>query len=213
MTPAARAFPSAARCLAAAAIAGAIAALALGPAAAQQKNDGVRNAYLALIDDSCRNYRVALAYPRSEHDRIKAAVKAEGEAGPYAKIVKEFELDSRVAGVPGACDAAARKANVAGADATMLVTDKQFLSKQSVTMLHTAQLRTVRDLCKRLTVDMKAVDAEMEKHGLDANEKSVKKYLKRITGDEWTKHKRDPAPFCLDMYAKWSPTGIVKTRE
>jgi hypothetical protein len=95
----------------------------------------------------------------------------------------------------------------------MLVSDKQFLSKQSVTMLHTAQLRAVRDLCKRLTVDMKAVDAEMEKHGLDANEKQVKKYLKRVSGDEWTKHKRNAAPFCLDMYAKWSPTGIVKTKE
>jgi hypothetical protein len=93
------------------------------------------------------------------------------------------------------------------------VTDKQFLSKQSVTLLHTAQLRTVRDLCKRLAVDIQAVDAELEKHGLDANEKSVKKYLKRVTGDEWTKHKRNPAPFCLDMYAKWSPTGIVKTKE
>jgi hypothetical protein len=209
MTLAARVFPAAARCLTAAAIV----VVTMGSATAQQKNDSVRNAYLTLIDDSCRNYRVALAYPRSEHDRIKAAVKAEGEAGPYPKIVKEFELDSKVAGVLGACNAAARKANVAGADATMLVTDKQFLSKQSVTMLHTAQLRTVRDLCKRLTVDIKAVDAEMEKHGLDANEKSVKKYLKRITGDEWTKHKRDPAPFCLDMYAKWSPTGIVKTKE
>ena len=209
MTLAIRAFPAAARCLAAAAVAAAV----IGPAAAQQKNDSVRNAYLALIDDSCRNYRVALAYPRGEHDRIKAAVKAEGEAGPYPKIVKEFELASKVAGVPGACDAAARKANVAGADATMLVTDKQFLSKQSVTMLHTAQMRAVRDLCKGLTVDMKAVDAELEKHGLDANEKSVKKYLKRVTGDEWTKHKRNPAPFCLDMYAKWSPTGIVKTKE
>jgi hypothetical protein len=197
MTLAIRPFPAAVRCLAAAAIAGAIAVLAMGPAMAQPKNDGVRNAYLALIDDRCRNYRVALAYPRSEHDRIKAAVKA----GPYPKIVKEFELDSKVAGVPGACDAAARKANVAGADATMLVADKQFLSKQSVT------------LCKRLTVDMTAVDAEMEKHGLDANEKSLKKYLKRIAGDEWAKHKRNPAPFCLDMYAKWSPSGVVKTKE
>ncbi len=209
MTPAARAFPAAFRCLAAAAVV----VVAMGPVAAQQKNDGVRNAYLTLIDDSCRNYRVALAYPRSEHDRIKAAVKAEGEAGAYSKVVMVFEHYTKVAGAPGACDAAARKANVAGADATMLVADKQFLSKQSVTMLHTAQLRTVRDLCKRLTVDMKTVDAEMEKHGLDANEKSVKKYLKRITGDEWTKHKRNPAPFCLDMYAKWSPTGLVKTKE
>jgi hypothetical protein len=209
MTPATRAFSTTARFLAAAAIA----AAAISPVTAQQKNDSVRNAYLALIDDSCRNYRVALAYPRSEHDRIKAAVKAEGEAGSYAKTVKAFELDSKVAGVPGACDAAARKANVAGADATMLVSDKQFLSRQAVTMLHTAQLRAVRDLCKRLAVDMKAVDAEMEKHGLDAGEKRVKKHLKRVSGDEWTKHKRNPAPFCLDMYAKWSPSGVVKTKE
>jgi hypothetical protein len=209
MTLAVRAFPAAARSLAAAAIV----AVAMNPAAAQQKNDSVRNAYLTLIDDSCRNYRVALAYPRSEHDRIRAAVKAEGEAGPYAKTVKAFELDSKIAGVPGACDAAARKANVAGADATMLVSDKQFLSMQSVTMLHMAQLRAVRDLCKRLAVDMKAVDSEMEKHGLDASEKRVKKHLKRISGDEWTKHKRNPAPFCLDMYAKWSPSGVVKTKE
>jgi hypothetical protein len=194
-------------------LAATIAAVATSPVVARQKNDSIRNAYLALIDDSCRNYRVALAFPRSEHDRIKAAVKAEGEAGPYAKSSKEFELDSKVAGVPGACDAAARKANVAGADATILVSDKQFLSMQSVTMLHTAQLRAARDLCKRLAVDMKAVDAEMEKHGLDASEKRVKKYLKRISGDEWTKHKRNPAPFCLDMYAKWSPSGVVKTKE
>src|SRR5262245_20005990 len=113
MTFASRARPAAAGCL----LASAIAAAAIGPAAAQQKNDGVRDAYLALIDGNCRGYRVALAFPKSEHDRLKAAAKA-GEA--YAGAVKEFELSTKVAGAAGACDAAFRKAYIAGADATML---------------------------------------------------------------------------------------------
>jgi hypothetical protein len=206
MTFAARVRLAAAGCL----LASAVTAAPIGPAGAQQKNENLRNGYLALIDDSCRGYRVALAFPKSEHDRIKAAVKG-NEA--YANAVKEFELNSKVAGAAGACEAAFRKTYVAGADATMLVPDKQFLSKQSVTMLHTAQLQTVHDLCKRLTVDMAAVNAEMEKHGLDGNETRVKKYVKRLAGDERVKHKRNPAPFCLDMYGKWSASGVVKTKD
>ncbi|MBX9844554.1 MAG: hypothetical protein K2Z80_22370 [Xanthobacteraceae bacterium] len=208
MTFAARLKPAAAGCL----VASVVAIAAVGPAGAQQKNESLRNSYLALIDDSCRGYRVALAFPRSEHDKIKAAVKAErGEA--YASVVKEFELNTKVAGAAGACEAAFRKAYIAGADATMLVPDKQFLSKQSVTMLQTAQLQTVQDLCKRLTVDTAAVKAEMEKYGLDGSETRVKKYVKRLAGDERVKHKRNPAPFCLDMYGKWSAAGVVKTRD
>ena len=206
MTFAARVRSAAAGCL----LASTIAAGAIGPASAQQKNDGARDVYLALIDDNCRGYRVALAFPKSEHDRLKAAAKA-GEA--YAGAVKEFELNTRVAGAAGACEAAFRKAYIAGADATMLVPEKQFLSKQSVTMLHTAQLQTVQDLCKRLTVDMTAVNAELTKHGLDLNETRVKKYVKRLAGDERVKHKRNPAPFCLDMYGKWSASGVVKTKD
>jgi hypothetical protein len=166
--------PIAAGCL----LASAITAAAIGPAGAQQKNESVRNSYLALIDDSCRGYRVALAFPKSEHDRIKAAVKVEG-GEVYANAVKELELNSKVAGAAGACEAAFRKAYVAGADATMLVPDKQFLSK----------------------------------HGLDGNETRVKKYVKRLAGDERVKHKRNPAPFCLDMYGKWSASGVVKTKD
>jgi hypothetical protein len=209
MTLATRLFSAITACVVGASV---IAAAAIGPAGAQQKNESVRNAYLALIDDSCRSYRVALAFPKSAHDKIKAAVKAEGGEA-YANAVKELELNTKVAGAAGACEAAFRKAYVAGADATMLVPDKQFLSKQSVTMLHTAQLQTVHDLCKRLTVDMAAVNAEMEKVGLDGNETRVKKYVKRLAGDERVKHKRNPAPFCLDMYGKWSVSGVVKTKD
>ncbi|MBX9828464.1 MAG: hypothetical protein K2Y27_26160 [Xanthobacteraceae bacterium] len=208
MTFAARLRPAAAGCL----LASAVAVAAVGPAGAQQKNESLRNSYLALIDDSCRGYRVALAFPRSEHDKIKAAVKADGGEA-YANVVSEFELNTRVAGAAGACEAAFRKAYIAGADATMLVPDKQFLSKQSVTMLQTAQLQTVQELCKRLTVDTAAVKAEMEKYGLDGNETRVKKYVQRLAGDERVKHKRNPAPFCLDMYGKWSAAGVVKTRD
>jgi hypothetical protein len=208
MTFAARVRPAVAGCL----LASAIAAAAIGPAGAQQKNERVRNSHLALIDDHCRGYRVALAFPKSEHDKIKAAVKAEGGEA-YANAVKELELNTKVAGAAGACEAAFRKAYIAGADATMLVPDKQFLSKQSVTMLHTAQLQTVHYLCKRLTVDFAAVNAEMEKVGLDGNETRVKKYVKRLAGDERVKHKRNPAPFCLDMYGKWSVSGLVKTKD
>jgi len=211
MTFAARVKPAAAGCLLGLCVlALALVAAATGPAAAQPKDEGVRDAYLALIDDNCRGYRVAMAFPRSEHDKLKAAAKA-GEA--HAAAVKEFELSTKVAGLAGACDAAFRKAYIAGADATMLAPDKQFLSKQSVTMLHTAQLQTVHDLCKRLVVDLAAVNAELTKHGLDLNEKRVKQYVKRLTGDERVKHKRDPAPFCLDMYGKWSAAGVVKTRD
>jgi hypothetical protein len=188
----------------------AAAAIAIGPAAAQPKDAGLRDAYLALIDDSCRGYRVALAFPKSEHDRLKAVAKA-GEA--YGKAARDFELSTRVAGAAGACEDAFRKAYVAGADATMLVPDKQFLSKQSVTMLHTAQLQTVHDLCKRLTVDMAAVNADMQKHGLDEKDPRVKRYVKRLAGDERVKHKRNPAPFCLDMYGKWSASGVVRTKD
>ena len=208
MTFAARVRPAAAGCL----LASVIAAATIEPAGAQQKNESVRNSYLALIDDNCRGYRVALAFPKSEHDRIRATVKAEGGEA-YANVVKEFELNAKVAGAAGACEAAFRKAYVAGADATMLVPERQFLSKQSVTMLHTAQLQTAQDLCRRLTVDMTVVNAEMEKHGLDGNESRVKKYVKRLAGDERVKHKRNPAPFCLDMYGKWSASGVVKTKD
>jgi hypothetical protein len=41
----------------------------------------------------------------------------------------------------------------------------------------------------------------------------VKKYVKRLAGDERVKHKRNPAPFCLDMYGKWSVSGLVKTKD
>lgn len=60
---------------------------------------------------------------------------------------------------------------------------------------------------------MATVNAEMEKHSLDGNETRVKKYLKRLAGDERVKHKRNPAPFCLDMYGKWSAAGVVKTKD
>jgi hypothetical protein len=206
MTFAARLTPAATGCL----LALVITAAPIAPAGAQPNDNSVRDAYLALIDDNCRGYRVALAYPKGEHNRLKAAAKA-GEA--YADALKELELNTKVAGAPGACELAFRKANIAGADATMLVPDKHFLSKQSVTMLQTAQLQTVQDLCKRLIVDMAAVNAELEKHGLDLKETRVRKYVKRIAGDERVKHKRNPAPFCLDMYGKWSASGVVKTRE
>ena len=60
MTFAARVRLAAAGCL----LASAVTAAAIGTAGAQQKNESMRNSYLALIDDSCRGYRVALAFPK-----------------------------------------------------------------------------------------------------------------------------------------------------
>ena len=84
-------------------------AASFGPATAQLNRDSTRTSYMAVLDDSCKGYRVALAYPRAEHDKIKAAVKAEGAAGPYAEIAKQFEQNTKVVGVAGACQDAFKK--------------------------------------------------------------------------------------------------------
>ena len=195
-------------------IAAAFIAIAVSPpAAAQPSRDSVRTATMAVIDDNCRNYRVALAFPRSEHDKIESAAKAEGAAGPYPGIARQFEQDTRVVGLPGACQAAFKKARENGADETMLQPEKDFLTQQTVILYQTARLRTVQDLCKLLIVDAKAMAADLEKHGLDAKESRVKKTLKQIAYDEYRRYKNNPSPFCLDMYAKWSASGMLKTKQ
>jgi hypothetical protein len=167
---------------------------------------------MAVLDDSCKGYRVALAYPRAEHDKIKAAVKAEGAAGPYAEIAKQFEQNTKVVGVAGACQDAFKKARANGADKKMLQPEKDFLTEQVKVLDNTARLRTVQDLCKLLVVDQKAVTAELEKHGLDAKERHVRKTLKQLAYDEYRKYKNNPSPFCLDMYGKWSASGTIRTK-
>jgi hypothetical protein len=188
-------------------------AAAASPAAAQPSRDSVRTGTMSVIDDNCRNYRVALAFPRSEHDKIKAAAKAEGAAGPYPEIAKQFAQDTKVVGLPGACQAAFKKARENGANETMLQPEKDFLTQQTVILYQTARLRTVQDLCKLLVVDARAMAADLEKHGLDAKESRVKKSLKQIAYDEYRRYKNNPSPFCLDMYGKWSASGMLKTRQ
>jgi hypothetical protein len=133
--------------------------------------------------------------------------------GPYPEIAKQFEQDTKVVGLPGACQAAFKKARENGANETMLQPEKDFLTQQTVVLYQTARLRTVQDLCKLLLVDAKAMAADLEKHGLDAKESRVKKTLKQIAYDEYRKYKTNPSPFCLDMYAKWSASGMLKTKQ
>ena len=189
------------------------AAAQTGPMPAQANRDSTRISYMAVLDESCKGYRVALAFPRSEHDKIKAKVKAEGAAGPYADIARQFEQNTKVVGVAGACQDAFKKARANGADETMLQPEKDFLTQQTVILYQTARLRTVQDLCKLVVVDAKAMAADLDKHGLDAKESRVKKTLKQIAYDEYRKYKTNPSPFCLDMYAKWSASGMLKTKQ
>src|SRR4051794_17912197 len=64
--------------------------------------DSLLKAYLVIVDDSCPTYRVALAFPKDEHAKIKSAVKAD-TAGPYAAAAKEFATNGKVVGPAGAC--------------------------------------------------------------------------------------------------------------
>src|SRR3954469_24662958 len=107
------------------AAASALAAAVAVPVVAQQapgepslqnfNKDSLLKAYLTIVDDSCPTQRVALAFPKDEHGKIKSAVKADA-AGPYAAVAKEFETNSKIVGPAGACSAAIRKAQEFGAN-------------------------------------------------------------------------------------------------
>jgi hypothetical protein len=174
--------------------------------------DGLLKAYLAVIDDSCPAYRVALAFPKDEHGKLKIAIKAEA-SGAYAAALKEFETNIKVAGPAGACSVAIRKAQENGANTTNLVGAKEFFAQQEVAMMETAQLRFADGYCKRLTVDWQAENVRLEQFGLDPNARRVKGVVKKQTSDIRSRHRREPAPYCLELYNKWSSAGLLKTKE
>ncbi len=174
--------------------------------------DSLLKAYLAVIDDSCPSYRVALAFPKDEHLKLKAAVKADA-GGAYPATAKEFETNSKVVGAAGACDEAIRRAQVNGANTTNLVPAKDFFAQQELAMMETAQLRFADDYCKKLTVDWKAQNARLAQLGVDPNARRVKGVVKKQASDIRSRHRHEPAPFCLELYNKWSATGLLKTKE
>lgn len=186
-----------------------------GPAEPSLQNfnkDSLLKAYLVIVDDSCPTYRVALAFPKDEHAKIKSAVKADA-AGPYAAAVKEFETNGKVVGPAGACSAAIRKAQEFGANTTTMVPAKDFFAQQELAMMETAQLRFADDYCKRLTVDWKGQNARLEKLGLDPNARHVKGVVKKQAKDIRSRHRHEAAPYCLELYNKWSSAGLLKTKE
>jgi hypothetical protein len=174
--------------------------------------ESLLKAYLAVIDDSCPTYRVALAFPKDEHIKIKNAVKADA-SGPYAAAAKEFETNSKVVGPAGACGEAIRRAQVNGANTTNLVPVKDFFAQQELAMMETAQLRFADDYCKRLAVDWKAQNARLAQVGLDPNARRLKGVVKKQASDIRSRHRHEPAPFCLELYNKWSSAGLLKTKE
>jgi len=174
--------------------------------------DSLLKAYLVIVDDRCPTYRVALAFPKDEHAKLKSAVKADA-AGPYAAAAKEFETNSKVVGPAGACSAAIRKAQEFGANTTNLVPAKDFFAQQELAMMETAQLQFAGEYCKRLTVDWKAQNARLERLSLDPNARHVKGVVKKQLKDVRSRHRHEPAPFCLELYNKWSSAGLLKTKE
>lgn len=174
--------------------------------------DKLLKAYLVIVDDSCPTYRAALAFPKDEHGKIKSAVKADA-AGPYAAAAKEFETNSKVVGPAGACSAAIRKAQEFGANTTNMVPAKDFFAQQELAMMETAQLRFAEDYCKRLTVDWKAQNARLAELGLDPNARRVKGVVKKQASDVRSRHRHEAAPYCLELYNKWSSAGLLKTKE
>jgi len=174
--------------------------------------DKLLKAYLVIVDDSCPTQRVALAFPKDEHAKIKSAVKADA-AGPYATAAKEFETNSKIVGPAGACGVAIRKAQEFGANTTTMVPAKDFFAQQEVAMMETAQLRFAEDYCKRLTVDWKARNAQLTELGLDPNARRVKGIVKKQASDIRSRHRSDAAPYCIELYNKWSPAGLLKTKE
>lgn len=174
--------------------------------------DKLLKAYLAVVDDSCPTYRVALAFPKDEHGKIKSAVKADA-AGPYAVAAKEFETNSKIVGPAGACGVTIRKAQEFGANTTNMVPAKDFFVQQELAMMETAQLRFAEDYCKRLTVDWKAQNARLAQLGLDPNARRVKGVVKKQASDIRSRYRSDAAPYCIELYNKWSPAGLLKTKE
>ena len=113
----------------------------------------------------------------------------------------------------GACGVAIRKAQEYGANTTNLVAAKDFFAQQELAMMETAQLRFANDYCKRLVVDWKAQNARLEQLGLDPNARHVKGVVKKQASNVRSRHRYDPAPFCLELYGKWSSAGLLKTKE
>jgi hypothetical protein len=184
----------------------------MGAADAQPSRDDLKASYLVLIDDNCPNQRVALAFPRDAHLKLKNAIKSE-TGGAYPAAAKEFETNTKVVGTAGACGEAIRKAQENGANTTNLVPAKEFFAQQQVAMQETAQLRFADDYCKKLVVDWKAQNERLEKLGLDPNARRVKGIVKKMNSDLRSRHRYEPAPFCLELYGKWSPPGLLKTKE
>ena len=168
--------------------------------------------YLAVIDDGCPTYHVALAFPRDEHLKFKNAVKAD-TGGAYTAAAKEFETNSKIVGAAGACSAAVRKAQENGANTTNLVPAKAFFVQQELALMESAQLRFADDYCKRLAVDWKAQNARLEKLGLDPSARHVRGVVRKLATDIRSRHRHEPALFCLELYGKWSSVGLLKTKQ